>query len=333
MCPNLKAANNHKRQPRRADQQGAVLLLVLLVLMLISVLILSWAQEWRMELRLASNYREAGQCRRLAEGGVYYALGKLAATKIAEMSMNRGPDAAYAGPPRQDLWLGDQSTRELKLPEGLVAIRLEDEGGKINLNRAPGDLLMRLFAALGVSQNQIPTMVDSILDWRSKDEDPRPFGAKSNFYLRLEPPYVAKMAPFETVEELSWVHGFEGSQAISRLGEWLTVQSANLGVNINTAPREVLQASGLPLEVVSTIIAARRNMPFRSVQEIGQLAQMAQLDSSRQLTVQSSPFFTIKSTGMINKKGGRQTIKAIVRVDTNQSNPWQILSWVDDFSG
>jgi general secretion pathway protein K len=321
------------RQDRRRGQQGAVLLLVLLVLMLISVLILSWAQEWRMELRLASNYREAGQCRRLAEGGVYYALGKLVAAKIAEMSLNRGPNAAYPAPTQQNLWLGDQNTRELKLPAGLVQVRLEDEGGKINLNRAPGDLLLRLFSALGMPTNQIPTMVDSILDWRSKDDDPRPYGAKSNFYLRLEPPYVAKLAPFETVEELSWVHGFEGSQAISRLGEWLTVQSASLGVNINTAPREVLQAAGLPPEALGAIIAARQTMPFRSIQEIGQLAQMEQLDSSRQLTVQSSPFFTIKSTGMINKKGGRHTVKVIVRVDVNQNTPWQILSWVDDFSG
>jgi general secretion pathway protein K len=331
MCPNLLLANVNPHN-RRGGQQGAVLLLVLLVLMLISVLILSWAQEWRMELRLASNYREAGQCRRLAEGGVYYALGKLAAAKIAEMSLNRGPDAAYPVA-RQDLWLGDQSTRELKLPAGLVEIRLEDEGGKINLNRAPGDLLLRLFSALGVPRNQVSTMVDSILDWRSKEDDPRPFGAKSNFYLRLEPPYVAKLAPFETVEELSWVHGFEGSQAISRLGEWLTVQSASLGVNINTAPREVLLAAGLPPEALGAIIAARKTMPFRSIQEIGQLAQMGQIDSSRQLTVQSSPFFTIKSTGMINKKGGRHTIKTIVRVDANQTTPWQILSWVDDFSG
>ena len=61
-----------------------MLLLVILILTLISVLILSWAQEWRTELKLASNFGEAHKCQRLAEAGIYYALGKLVAAKMAE---------------------------------------------------------------------------------------------------------------------------------------------------------------------------------------------------------------------------------------------------------
>ena len=82
MWRNLKS-NRSRRGPR--DEQGVVLLLVVLILALISVMVLSWAQEWRTELLLAANFREATQCRRLAEGGVYYALGKLMETKILEI--------------------------------------------------------------------------------------------------------------------------------------------------------------------------------------------------------------------------------------------------------
>jgi len=328
MCPNSRPSSA-SRARSTAGEQGAVLLLVLLVLALISVLILSWAQEWRMELRLASNYREASQCRRLAEGGVYYALGKLVAAKQAEMN------AATSGQPLApgSVWCGDHRPYQVQLPEGQVEIRLEDEGGKINLNRAPGDLLYKLFLALRVPPEQIRVMVDSIQDWRSGGEQPRPYGAKSAFYLGLEPPYVAKSGAFETVEELSWVHGFEGSPMIPRLGEWLTVQQVAMGVDANTAPLQVLLGMGLPLDVAQTIVSARQVMPFRNLQEIGALVQMSLTDPSRQLTVQSSPFFTIKSTGMINKKGGSRTIRAIVRVDVSQEVPWEILFWVDDSSG
>ena len=61
-----------------------MLLLVILILTLISVLVLSWAQEWRTELKLASNFGEAHKCQRLAEAGIYYALGKLMTAKTAE---------------------------------------------------------------------------------------------------------------------------------------------------------------------------------------------------------------------------------------------------------
>ena len=67
-----------------------MLLLVLLILTLISVLVLSWAQEWRTELKLASNFGEAHKCQRLAEAGIYYALGKLMTAKTAEMSELQG---------------------------------------------------------------------------------------------------------------------------------------------------------------------------------------------------------------------------------------------------
>ena len=110
-----------------------MLLLVILILTLISVLVLSWAQEWRTELKLASNFGEAHKCQRLAEAGIYYALGKLVTAKTAEMSgMN-----AVAPQTQGDsgaLWQGDQQPHVLELPDGMVEVRVGDEGGKINLN-------------------------------------------------------------------------------------------------------------------------------------------------------------------------------------------------------
>ncbi len=295
------------------DERGVVLLLVLLVLALISVLVLTWAQEWRTELQLAANFREASQCRRLAEAGVYYALGKLLEAKSVETSafnLNSQEAAAQLAA----AWQGDRSPHQLKLPGGLVEVRMEDEGGKINLNQVNEGTMANLFTSIGFPQAQIPIMVDSIQDWRTRGDQPRPNGAKSGYYLGLEPPYVARNGPFEVVEELSWVRGFEGSPMIPRLGEWLTVQETQ-GINLNTAPPEVLVAIGIPPDVAQAIIAAREQAPFKNYQDLSMLALNTVPGQFQQLTFQASPFFTIKSTCMINQMRVNKKINHILQID------------------
>jgi general secretion pathway protein K len=309
-----------------------VLLLVLLVLTLISVLVLSWAQEWRTELRLAANFRESHQCRRLAEAGVYYALGKILEGKIAETTMSRIVDPAEAAARMTGVWQGDHKLHQLKLPGGVVEVRVEDEGGKLNLNQISEDHMVAIFTALGFAPDKMRIMVDSLLDWRSRGDQPRPFGAKSAYYLNLEPPYVCRNSALESVEELGWVRGFEVGAAIPGLGRWLTVQLTQ-GININSAPTEVLAAVGIPPEVAQNIVMMRQRQPFMNFQDISALQQMlsAVPGQLQQLKFLSSPFFTIRSTGMVKKKGGRQTIKAVVRIDLSLPGSWEIVSWIDDF--
>jgi general secretion pathway protein K len=313
-------------------EEGAVLVLMLLILTLISVLVLSWARELRTELKLASNFGEAHKCQRLAEAGIYYALGKLLTVKTAEMAALQA-DATQTPVAARDLWTADQRLHRLELPDGLVEIRIGDEGGKINLNLADEALLGRFFAALKFTHSQVRTVVDSILDWRTNDRIPRPYGAKSNYYLGLDPPYVAKNDKFETVEELAWVHGFETNPWIPRLHQWLTVQTANPGINLNTAPLEVLIAMGFPPQTAQIIVESRQTAPLNNFQEISQLTATPFLSWGQQFSFKTSPFFTITSTGMVKKNGGRQTIKAIVHLDINRVVPWVIVSWYDGFPG
>lgn len=313
------------------DETGTVLLLVILILALISVLVLAWAQEWRVELKLTGNFKAVHQSRRLAEAGVYYAIGKLMVTKVAE-SASYGQPVANPG----SLWHGDQSPHILEFPEGQAEIRVADESGKINLNYAPGPVLRALFAVLGASEPRLSIMVDSIEDWRSRGNQPRPFGAKSDYYLGLNPPYVAKNGKFDVVEELAWVRGFEADPLLPRLGNWLTVQkqkqeSGNT-ININAAPLEVLETMGFQPETAKTLIAARQAMPFTNFAEIPQLAENPLIGQYMQLTFQTSPFFTITSTGQAKNQRGLYAIKAMVRLnDKDNKNLWEIISWFDGF--
>jgi general secretion pathway protein K len=319
-------------QALTTKEEGSVLLLVILILSLISVLILSWAQEWRTELKLAGNFGEAHKCQRLAEAGIYYALGKMMTAQTGETAglQALGPQTRENS---GDLWLGDQRPHRLELPDGTAEVRIGDEGGKINLNKASEGLLQNFFAALGLSETQVRVMVDSLQDWRSSGSYPRLYGAKSAYYLSLDPPYVAKNGKFETVEELAWVRGFEASPLIPRLSRYLTVQDTKTGINLNTAPLEVLLALGFTREAAQTIMAARQAMPLQNFQEIPQASADPLMSQGAQFSFQSSPFFTITSTGMVKKNRGRRTIRAIVRLDPNQQVPWRILSWYDGFPG
>jgi general secretion pathway protein K len=310
-------------------EDGAVLLLVLLIIGLISVLVLTWAQEWRTELKLTANFQAVHQSRRLAEGGVFYAIGKLVVAQIAEKEPTfaatplPGPGAGTGS-----LWQGDQQPHFLEFPEGKAEIIVADESGKINLNFAPVAMLRSLFTVLGVQEPALSIMVDSIEDWRSREASPRPFGAKSDYYLRLNPPYVSKNGKFEAVEELAWVRGFEANPLLPRLGNWLTVMEAGNAVNINAAPLEVLATLGFSPEVARTMIATRQTTPFNSLLDFDQFAGTP---LNGPISFQKSNFFTITSTGQTKNQAGRYTIKAAVRVDITRNNLWEIISWFDGF--
>jgi general secretion pathway protein K len=317
----------------RGDEQGAVLLLVSLILALISILILSWAREWRNELSLTANFLEVRKSRRLAEAGVYYALGKLAIARSAEIAARQNMGNLQPQLSDQETWPLDSRPHLLEFPGGQAEVEIADEGGKFNLNQVSEEILLRLLTLLGSKDLKTRIMVDSILDWRTKGDQPRLYGAKNSYYLRLDPPYVAKKGIFETVGELAWVRGFENSALIPRLTDLLTVQPTGGAINLNTAPRLVLEAAGFSPAVVETIITTRKQTPFRSQQDIAQLLSDPQMLQRQRLGFITSIFFTIKSKGMINNSKGPYTVKAIVRLLPNRPIPWDIISWMDDVSG
>lgn len=313
-----------------SQEAGAILLLVIWILALLSVVVLSWAQEWRTEIRLSANFRDDRQCHHLAEAGIYYALTKLTAAKFAEtqpLSLETMGQAAAPNP-----WNGDQRSHLLELSAGKVEVRVADEGGKINLNYADGLVLKNLLEILGFPVEKVPVMVDSILDWRSIDVHTRPFGAKSPYYLSLDPPYPAKEGLFDTVEELGWVRGFAGID-LSRLSPYLTVQGQSRQINLNTAPKEVMLALSLPPDLAATLVQQREVAPLRSQEVLPQLSVDPQLQQMLPyINFKSSNFFSVLATGMVdNTEGARHTIKAMVQVDNQGVTPEKFLYWADDY--
>jgi general secretion pathway protein K len=313
-----------------ADEQGVVLLMVLWLLALISAVVLAMAVDWRTEITLLSNHERSRQAYYLAEAGIYYALGKIVEIKLNEQK-NAQPNFGTLEKPQT--WKIDGSPHILELAGGQAEVRVMDEAGKINLNRATPEILSSLFRQLGLEGKEAQGLVDSILDWRDKDSLTRPQGAESSYYLSLNPPYAAKDGPFDAVEELAWVKGFSATE-IPRLGKFLTVYDSGTLININAASLEILQVLGFSADQGKALLQARGISPIRDMGELQQ-SQLDKRDLKTQLSIglNSSAWFSILATGRTNPKGSRHTIKAVVRIEVSQIRPWEIFFWADDYPG
>ena len=91
-----------------------------------------------------------------------------------------------------------------------IRFGITDEASKLNLNTASEEQLMTLFRQLLPPDVEAAELVQAVLDWRDADDDARERGAESTYYQTLPVGYRAKNAPFDTVEELLLVKGFDG---------------------------------------------------------------------------------------------------------------------------
>lgn len=108
-----------------------------------------------------------------------------------------------------------------------------DESGKIDLNRAPPDVLERVFGDRG-------DVAAAVLDWRDPDDVRRFHGAEAADYPDTKP----RNGPFQSVDELLLVRGVS-PDVFETVRPLLTV-AGGATVNANTASLAVLRCLGLP---------------------------------------------------------------------------------------
>ena len=75
-----------------------------------------------------------------------------------------------------------------------------DEAGKINLNSASLEMLLKL-------PGMTSELAASIIDWRDEDSEISTGGAENEYYLALSEPYDCKNGPLETVDEILLIKG------------------------------------------------------------------------------------------------------------------------------
>jgi type II secretory pathway component PulK len=184
---------------------------VIIALVAVTVLTLlagAFAYSMKVETKLAANTNDDEKFYWIGRGGVDRACWWLALEGNQPFSSlqqywNHGPGDG----PETNSPLASESLDNFQIGEGTVSLSMVELESKININTAPGPLLQQVLTAQGADANDISVVSDSILDWINPGDNPRPAGAKSDYYLALTPPYYAKDAPIDNLDELQLVKG------------------------------------------------------------------------------------------------------------------------------
>ena len=195
---------------------GFALVLVLCVLAVLSVIAITLIRETREETRFEGAVIEDAKAEALAEGGIQQTMAELLT------------------PPGNGAWEADGTSHQIRLGEGVVVIRIEDESGRIDLNRADLATLESMFVSIGLATDEAQHLAAAITDYRDPDNIKTPGGAEAFDYEAAGLKHGPKNGPFDSPEEAMQVLGMTPDilRAISPL---ITVHSPSGEVNRQAA--------------------------------------------------------------------------------------------------
>ena len=194
---------------------GSVLLLVVVVISMLTLAAFNFAQSMTTEMEAASMYTLDVQSRITADSGVEFVAALLGGHQTVAENLIHNPSLFMGKVVSPSPHLRANSRFTIIAPvehdskSGAIRYGLMDESAKLNLNYLPN---------MGLSNDDISTMmlnipqmtveiVDAILDWIDADDTKNPYGAESEDYQQMNPPYKAKNGPLETIDELLLVKG------------------------------------------------------------------------------------------------------------------------------
>jgi type II secretory pathway component PulK len=183
-----------------ASNRGSVLVIVLWVALGLVSITLYFASSMNFELRASDNRYCGLAAEQAIEGGARYAASVIAslATNGVVPDVGSYENAAVPVGESHFWFIGRPGDRIVQPDE--VFFGLVDEGSKLNLNTATADMLSQLPAVT-------PELAANIVDWASTNDNTTANGDGSSVYSSMQPGYICKNAPFETLDELRLVYG------------------------------------------------------------------------------------------------------------------------------
>ena len=177
----------------RAGSRASVLVVVLWITAGLTALVLYFAASMSLELRASANRAAdlaAGQAIEGAARYVGWALAQFATNGMMTTNSQFVCQALPIG--ESQVWILGRNPAAAESGLNQLVFNLQDESGRLNLNRANSN-------ALSMLPGMTTELAAAIVDWRSTN------GTLQLGYSSLG--YEAKRSPFETVDELRWVQG------------------------------------------------------------------------------------------------------------------------------
>lgn len=299
-------------------------MVVLWVLVLLMALATEFAFSMKGEVNTTRNFKEDAEAYHLAKAGIHLGMAEvLLPASFHALHPDRG---LVIGPPtmkaQEEATEGAKNTyrsieREgIPLGRGTITYSLEDENSKIPINKATRNTLVKVLTIAGVENGKKRDIIaDSILDWIDANKNHRLNGAENDFYQNLTPPYFAKSAPIENLDELLKVRGINekilyGNDKQLGLNQFFTVYNLK-SINSNTASPEVLSVIFSESQV-KLIMSTREEKGF--------------YDNS------TSDYFRIRSTGRIEGSPTNHTINTVIQKIFGKDGPKLLTHYWNDNS-
>jgi len=295
--------------PRPAENRGIALVVVLWTLLLLSLIAASFLALTRGEIGVARNAVDNARAEALADAGAHRAV------------------LGLLRPVSGGGWRVDGTVYGWRFDDVEVRVAVADEGGKIDLNAAPDNLLQGLFVSVDLDDDTAAALVDAIVDFRDADNLRRLNGAEDSDYRAAGLPHGAKNRPFEALEELRQVFGMTGA-LYDRVAPALTVYSRRRTPFRATSPPEVQAA-------LAAMLGAAPEDPEDPEGRLDpEEASAAESDSASIRILREGPsqarsrvrVYTVHAEGRTDN-GAVFVREAVVRIVRNPAEPFRFHAW------
>ena len=238
-------------------QRGVALITVLLVVAIVTVACAGMIARQQLSIRYSANQLAARQAWHYAQGG------EALAVAILERDL-KAPEADPRQPVDHLLEDWARPLPAFSIEQGEIGVRIEDLGGRFNLNsllldgkvnRLAVERFARLLRRLQIEQ----PYAERLVDWLDADQDTvSELGGEDNQYLLLQPPYRTAGRELQDVSELRLLLGMsEGDYRL--LLPHVAALPAGVPLNVNTAGPLVLSSLADSLDPLAAraLIAGR----------------------------------------------------------------------------
>ena len=207
-----------------------------------------------------------GSSGRVSSQLAFNAIEHVKAKALADAGINRAIFQLRQGDVLRSRFVDGLAGFSFVTEEGLVAVQIRDEDGKIDLNFAPPELLRGLMVQAGLEEGEAAeTMAARIVDYRDEDQTPLPLGAEDEAYEAAGLAGRAADRPFRQVDELISVLGMTET-LYARLRPYVTVFAVSEGFDPLRASDAALRAlPGMTVEARALIQTADVDNDLHSI--------------------------------------------------------------------
>jgi general secretion pathway protein K len=283
-------------------QRGVVLVTVLWLIALLSALAIAASITFRGFASVVALDRDRVQAEALLTGGIEAAVHTIGSLGDAPL---------------------DELETTITLGSGSVRTHLSDEGGRIDIGKAPVEVLAALFRSVGASVSDADAIAQAIARWRNPTDAAGGAADRPHAPAGLPGAPVQKAnaaLPFTDVRQLALIPGMalEWVTAV----EPLATVYGNETVNPLSAPAQVIAAlPGVDPSRVQAFVQMRDNFPA----DVTQLASILGTEQKYLAVKKPSAVSLHLMATLVN--GFAQAARAVIVPMPERAQPYRIVVW------